>query len=493
MKQEEAEVPNILVLMSDQHSRVGLGCYEQTIVRTPHLDALARDGMIFQNAYCPAPLCVPSRMSFLTSQTPTNNEVWGNSNILSSAIPTWAHVLGAKGYDTNLIGRMHFVGPDQRHGFEHRPLGEFSARAPGTVSQGATKYPTGQSRGGLEEVGTGRTTYQWFDEQVMKSTIDFLKEYKGKKDKKPFAVVSGFVLPHCPFIAPKELFDYYYENLDNPKVEGKLPETIKRFRRHRKIDEPVVPVDKVRAARAAYFALCELFDSYVGKIMQTLDDCGLRENTLVVYCSDHGEMAGEHGCWWKSNYYENSVGIPLIARWPEVIAPESRSNSIVNLMDLGPTFAEIAETQFPNEVDGNSLLDIFKGSKDSAVHQETYSEFVESKTPERNFLPSRMIRSGDWKLWVYADDEKLPPALFNLKDDPDELHDLIDDPKYNSIKEQLLNKVKKNWDAEQVLKKAYRLREYNRAISTWGKTVAPRYEDQLILEDTSFEDDVVIY
>ena len=144
--------PNILVIISDQHSRHFLGCCGNEVVRTPNIDRLASEGMLFTNAYCPSPLCVPSRMSFMTSRTPSRNRCWDNSHVLSSGIPTWAHALGAAGYETALIGRMHFVGPDQRHGFEKRPLGEFSARHPGAPLAGGppwTRYSsaaTGQSR-----------------------------------------------------------------------------------------------------------------------------------------------------------------------------------------------------------------------------------------------------------------------------------------------------------------------------------------------------------
>ena len=128
--------PNILVLMSDQHSKRQLGCYGDPLVRTPNLDRLAYEGMQFDNAYCPSPVCVPSRMSFMTGRTPTSNRVWTNQAVLNSGIPTWAHTLTNAGYETALIGRMHFVGPDQRHGFEKRPLGEYMAVHPGAPWEG---------------------------------------------------------------------------------------------------------------------------------------------------------------------------------------------------------------------------------------------------------------------------------------------------------------------------------------------------------------------
>ena len=163
---------NVLIVMSDQHSKYHLGCYGDPLVRTPHLDRLAGEGMRFSHAYCPSPLCVPSRMAFMTGRYPSGNRVWSNQHILPSSIPTWAHAVGATGYETALVGRMHFVGPDQRHGFERRPIGEYLAAYPGASRQGAPLFrgmpvaTTGQPRISVECAGRGRTTCQVFDEMV---------------------------------------------------------------------------------------------------------------------------------------------------------------------------------------------------------------------------------------------------------------------------------------------------------------------------------------
>ncbi|MFC1526356.1 sulfatase-like hydrolase/transferase, partial [Candidatus Latescibacterota bacterium] len=174
--------PNVLILISDQHSKFHLGCYGDPLVRTPHLDRLAVEGMVFDSAYCPSPLCVPSRMSFMTGRRPSANRVWTNGHILSSAIPTWAHALGAAQYETALVGRMHFVGPEQRHGFERRPVGEYSAVHPGADRLGTPQFrqlprgTSGQSRVAVEVAGVGRTSYQAFDEIIAGAACDYLEE-----------------------------------------------------------------------------------------------------------------------------------------------------------------------------------------------------------------------------------------------------------------------------------------------------------------------------
>ena len=424
--------PNVLVLMSDQHSKRQLGCYGDSLVRTPNLDRLASQGMLFENAYTAGPLCVPSRTAFMTGRRPTANRVWSNNHVLSSGIPTWAHALGAAGYETALIGRMHFIGPDQRHGFERRPLGEYMAHHPGAEMQGAPMFrdiprdTTGQFRVAVEMAGVGTTTYHAFDEMVTDHTIEYLHEKSSDPDGRPFAAAAGFLLPHCPYFAPQELFDYYYERVDVPQpTEEQLqgePEAIKHFKKVRGIEEPLT-FEQIRVARAAYYGMCEYIDGLIGRILDTLDDTGLSENTLVVYTTDHGEMAGQHGCWWKSNYYEESVGVPLIARLPGVVPAGARNTDLCSLMDIAPTLTDMAGAEPLPAGDGHSLAKLLSGEQDESRPQETFSEFVSSPRDDRLIdPPSRMIRSGPWKLYQYLGHAH--PVLYNLDNDPHEMRDL---------------------------------------------------------------------
>ena len=474
---------NILVIMSDQHSRFVSGAYGDELVRTPNLDRLAGEGMALTDAYCAAPLCVPSRMSFMTSRFPKRNRVWGNHHVLSSSIPTWAHLLGAAGYETALIGRMHFVGSDHRHGFEKRPHGEHSAVYPGADRKGGprwTKIPrgtAGQSRISVENAGRGHNSYQWYDECVTDEACSFLKQKAVGNDDRPFAYVVGYVQPHCPYVAPKELFDYYYDRVGIPVVEEHQPATISRFRDVRGILDPPLPEERVRVARAAYYGLCEHLDSLIGKVLACLEETGLDEDTLVVYTSDHGEMAGEHGCWWKSSFYEGSAGVPLIVRWPGVVAAGSRSSRVCNLVDLGATFAEIAGATFKPESDGRSLMPVLGGDESGDWKDETFSELVDFNNNNPYSLPCRMVRSGPWKLWTYADQQQLPPALFNLETDPHERNDLGLDPEYRDVREQLLAKVHENWDAEIVRAEADEKLEEFETLAAWGKALQPESPD----------------
>lgn len=214
--------PNILIIMTDQHSPRQLGCYGDPLMRTPNLDRLAEQGMRFDNTYCPSPLCVPSRMSFMTGRLPSRTGMMLNQSILPSGIPTWAHHLAIAGYETSLIGRMHFEGPDQRHGFVNRPVGENSAKHPGASEQGGPRYTklpratAGQNRQVFEYAGCGPSFYQHQDRVVTDHACEYLRDHADADQ--PFAALVGYMLPHCPFVGPKDLFEYYFDKVKLPEV-----------------------------------------------------------------------------------------------------------------------------------------------------------------------------------------------------------------------------------------------------------------------------------
>ncbi len=451
--------PNILVMMSDQHSKHALGCFGNPVVRTPNLDRLAGEGLRFTNVYCPAPLCGPSRMSFLTSRTPSRNQVWDNSHILSGAIPTFAHYLNLQGYETALIGRMHVNGSERLKGFQRSACRPYEIQRSFPTGVEVPAVGNGQSRGSVEIAGTGSTTSnQIFDRLVADDLIGYLKE-KAKAPEKPFAAVASTVLPHNPYIAPKELLEYYLERVDVPKVEENQPASVIRMRKRRGFTDPELPVERIRLARAAYYALCEVFDGIMGLILEGLEEAGLAENTFVLYCTDHGDLAGEHGLWCKSNFYEGAAGVPMIARWPGVIEPGRVCPRVCNLMDIGPTLVEMAGGPPMQRVDGRSLLPLLRERAQAQVDwlDETFCEMSDLRgwprgknTEEDAYYPARMIRRGKFKLWVHKDEDNLPPSLFNVEDDPQELKDLGADPRFHEVRNELLERVMSGWEPERV-------------------------------------------
>jgi len=304
MKGSYQRRPNILLICSDQHSPYVLGCYGDSIVHTPHLDRLAAEGVTFSSAYCNAPLCGPSRMSFLTGMYPYECDALHNGSTLSSIIPTYAHMLGAAGYHTVLSGRMHFMGPDQRHGFMERLVGDVTSY---THWKGGIDYPGLGDLGHMGKpdpllaVGAGHTFDMDYDEKVTEETCKWLRDYHKQKVDMPFLMTVGFFNPHCPYIAPRKLLDKYYDripfSLPSREEINALHPFHKAYRELIEIES--VPEENLRKAKAAYYGLVELVDSWIGRILSTLDETGLARDTIVIYFSDHGEMLGEHGRWHK--------------------------------------------------------------------------------------------------------------------------------------------------------------------------------------------------
>jgi len=487
MSTNPTDRPNILVIMSDQHSPHVIGCAGDDVVRTPILDQLAADGIRFDATYCPSPVCCASRSSFMTGRYPTNTGVWCNSAMLNSSMPTWAHVLGLAGYETSLIGRMHFDGPDQYHGFENRPIGEFGARHPGAPG-GGERYPTGQGRNAIEACGHGTTTYQWLDRRVADAACDYLQD--RATSNRPFAAVVGFVLPHCPFIAPKELFDYYHDRVTLPPQQDDHPPMIQDYLRPRKQADPPMDPKYVRGARAAYYGMCELMDELIGQVLSALESSGLAENTLVIYTSDHGEMVGEHSCWTKNVYYEASARVPMLVRWPGVVKPGAVSDRVCNLVDIGPTLADIVGAEDVPDWDGRSLLPLLHG-EETSWDNATKSEIVDTSINPPS--PSRMLRRDQWKIWAHLDtDDQLHVTLFDLNRDPDEMHDLASDPQHQSTRDSLFTELMNGWDPQAARAITQQKRKDFRLVSQWGRVMQPRLPEQVPPPPADLEDDVVL-
>jgi choline-sulfatase len=298
---------NLLYIISDQHSPFVTGCYGDPVVETPTLDALAARGVVLDSCYSASPICTPARMSMLCGRHPHQTQCWGNNDHLDTGTPTFAHALGAAGYHPVLIGRMHSNGPDQLHGYAERLVGDHRGQ------KGVPGGTAGPYRVSLEVSGHGQSSYQVKDECATAAAIDFMNREGAKRralppsaEPEPFALSVGLMLPHQPFIARRGDYDKYKGRL--PPVRAP-PEPLERVHPHiagwRASQNIVsVPDDEVERARTAYWALVDRMDCLIGDIMGAMRSNGLDEDTLVVYVSDHGEQAGEHGLWWKQTFYE---------------------------------------------------------------------------------------------------------------------------------------------------------------------------------------------
>lgn len=464
--------PNLLYLHSDQHNPYVTGCYGDPLVQTPNLDKLAAEGIVFENVYCPSPICVPSRMSMLSGRFPYENNVWTNSHILDSAIPTLAHAMGAAGYNPVLIGRMHAVGPDQLHGYTERLVGDHGPNQPGGrgVDHGELSGTAGPARVSLEKSGSGQSAYQVHDEDVTAATVDYLNRLGVRKRAglldEPFSISVGFMLPHQPFVARKEDYEIYAGRMSLPKnpepYSDKLHPYFRWWREKCGIKE--VTKDEILRARTAYWGLVTRMDIMIGEILTALRQNRLDQNTVILYSSDHGEQVGEHGLWWKQTFYEHSVKVPAILSWRGNLPEGARCDRIISALDLNATMLDALDAPpLPNSR-GRSVLPLFHNDR---IDWEDVA-FSEYCTNDGCY--HRMIRRDEWKLNFYHGQ---PSQLFNLREDPNELHDRANDPSCQDILMELTDSVLDGWNPEKVKEQMAAKREDTNLLGRWGRNTQP--------------------
>ncbi len=432
--------PNLLIIMSDEHGPMFSGAYGHPIVRTPHMDRLAAGGARFENAYCNSPLCSPSRMSFMTGRYVQHIGMWDNTTALPPDTVTWAHSLRAAGYDAVLSGKQHFVGQDQLHGFRAQLARDLHAEHTHPIfdwSLGTRVAP--QPWPALAQAGPGTTTEIEVDDQAEAAALAYLHD-PARRDG-PWALNVSFIAPHFPLIAPPEYWAMYPpEDVDMPTIPpdhlaAQHPATLRMRRMFGMPD--AVPEELTRRGRAGYYALITYLDDKIGRLLAALDATGQRENTIVVYTSDHGEMAGEHGMWRKSNFYEQSARVPLIVAGPGIAAGR-HFRGAVSLVDLVATVVDIAGAPRVAPLDGDSLLPLLRGET-ATEKDEAFSEYLGHGVAH----PMAMLRRGRYKLNYYLDD---PPELYDLDADPGEFTNRAADPAYREILHDLRARLLAHWD-----------------------------------------------
>ncbi len=469
--------PNILLIMSDQHHAGVMGCAGDPIARTPNMDRLAQDGVRFTNAYCTFPLCGPSRMSFMTCRHPHEIQLWDNESQLNSDTPTFAHSFLSAGYDTVLAGRMHFVGGDQRHGYLQRIIGDVPESAHlaagwklGNVL-GDLAGTSGMSLKGLLKSGPGRSGYQAYDEAVTHAAVEWLQQ-RGQSDQEtPFLLTVGYVTPHCPFVAPPEDFEAYQGRIacsDLPRPDEHLHVT-NATKRKKFGTDPEPPVDAQWRTRVAYYGLCTFLDRQIGAVLLALEDAALAEDTIIVYCSDHGEMLGEHGMWWKSTFYDGASRVPLIISWPGKIKAGELRKENVSLMDIGTTLVDLAGIDPIPGASGRSFRCLLEGSN-GKWDNTVFAEYAERGSG----AVSRMVRSDSWKFNYY---HGLQPELFNLEEDPGETTNLSGRQELRSIEQRLRELVLRDWSPDPISEYMERRNRELSLIGNWVNAAGPPEPD----------------
>lgn len=438
--------PNILFIMADQMAAPILPLHDAASpVQMPNLMKLAEQAVVFDSAYCNSPLCAPSRFTLVSGRLPSKIGAYDNAADLPADVPTYAHYLRRLGYRTALSGKMHFCGPDQLHGYEERLTSDIYPADYGWAvnwDEADTRATWYHNMSSVLQAGPCvRSNQLDFDEEVVFKARQYLYDHVRLTPEQPFCLTVSMTHPHDPYTIPREYWDRY-EGVDIPMPRQHIAQSEQDPHSQRLLkvidlwDKPL-PEDKIRDARRAYFGSCSYIDDNIGKLLKTLEECGLAEDTLIVFSGDHGDMLGERGLWYKMHWFEMSARVPLLVHAPQRFAAQRVSQS-VSTLDLLPTLVELAGGQLDAdlELEGRSLLPHLKGE---GGHDEVLGEYMAEGTDS----PLMMIRRGPWK-FVYS--ERDPLLLFDLHADPQEQHNLAESSAHRSTVAGFLAEARERWD-----------------------------------------------
>lgn len=473
--------PNILMIMADQLAAQALSLYGNKVCKTPNLERLASKGVTFANHYSNNPLCVPSRASMLTGKYSPEIAVYDNANEISSSFPTMPHFMRTLGYQTFLSGKMHFIGPDQLHGFEERLTTDVYPADYQWIadwSAGPAFVPSGTALNGVVEAGPCvRTMQEDYDDDVEFQARRKIFDIARQESAKPFFGVVSFTSPHTPFNVAQQYWDLYdHDEIGLPHVPAIPFAELDYFSkalffahgRHRHS----VTEDHLRKTRHAYFAMISYLDEKIGRLLDQLEETGMADNTVVVFTSDHGEMLGERGMWFKQCFWEWSARVPMIV---STVGGRqgTRVEANTSLVDLMPTFIDFGGGQkaLPDEMTadlaGNSIIALLDGD-DSSWSDVAISDYLAIGP----CVPCRMVKKGKFKYFFTYGQADL---LFDLGRDPDELQNLAADPAHAEILGELRQIAMEDYDPEALMGDVIASQRRRRFIAT-TPGVAPSWD-----------------
>ncbi len=422
------------------------------ITRTPAMSRLADNGVVFDNAYTGSPLCSPGRASFMTGLLPSRTHTYDNAAEFASEIPTFAHYLRGAGYRTVLSGKMHFCGPDQLHGFEERLTTDIYPADYGWTPDWDRPHDRPHWYHDMSSVVDAgpclRSNQLDFDDEVAFAAERELFGHIRSNDERPFCFVVSFSHPHDPFAIPQQWWDMYRDE-DIPMPEFGYDEADAhphelRLRHVCAMNDVEITTEQVRASRRAYYGAISYVDNHIGKLVNLLRDTGRLDDTVVIVTSDHGEMLGERGLWYKMNFFEGSARVPLVVSAPKWF-DAGRISAPVTTMDLLPTLVGLARdgdlSGVIGPLDGQSLLPLLTGKPDG--RDTVTAEYL----AEGSIAPIVMIRRGNFKLIHCPAD---PDQLFDLSVDPLERNNLADSPAAAGPLADLRAEVAVRWDLPKI-------------------------------------------
>lgn len=439
--------PNILLIICDQLTPAALPAYGNPVVHAPVISRLASEGVVFDSAYCSAPLCAPARYGLLSGCLPSRLGGYDNASELPTEAPTFAHYLRLAGYRTILSGKMHFVGPNQLHGFEERLTTDIYPADFGWVpnwDRPGERQEWYHNMSSVLEAGPCiRTNQLDYDEEVVHATRRKLYDLARRPDGRPFLLTVSLTHPHDPYVIPQRYWDLYRQDeIPLPQVSlDSAPLDPHSARLHAACLSGTTALsdDQVRCARRAYYGAVSYADEQIGRLLQTLAETGAMDRTIVVLASDHGDMLGERGLWYKMHFFEGAVRVPLIVRAPGRFAP-ARVRSSVALHDLLPTLVELAGGQEALQsvcnIDGRSLVPHLAAS---GGHDEAWAEYM----AEGAQAPMAMLRRGPYK-FIHSPGD--PDLLFDLQADPLELRNLADEPGHRHVVQAFSHQLRGRWN-----------------------------------------------
>ena len=443
---------NVLFIFSDQHSCRVLGCYGNAAAQTPALDALAARGTRFVNAYCQTPICVPSRASLATGRWAHAVHSWDNATpYVGTQAKSWGHRLTAQGHRVTTIGKLHYRKVDDPSGFPDQrvPMHVLGGVGDlyGLLRGDMPVRP--QSRTQVLEARAGESEYIRYDRAIAEGVIRWLRE-ESPTERKPWCLFVGFVTPHFPLVVP----DHYWNLYDPDALPLPVQYAPEHWSRHpvlelkRRQEALDVPFDEgtIRNAMRAYYGLVSFLDAQVGQVLETLRETGLEASTRVIYSTDHGEMLGEHGLWWKSAMYESAVAVPLIVAGPDVPAGRVVGANAM-LVDVFPSILEaVGSHPAPEDRDlpGRSLWGL---AREDTRPRTAFSEYHAIFSPTGIF----MVRTTRYKYVHYVG---YPSQLFDLIADPEETRDLGTDPAEADIRAMCERELRAVCDPEDVDRRA---------------------------------------
>lgn len=436
--------PNILILMVDQLTGTLFADGPAPFLHAPNLRALAERSVRFANAYTASPLCAPARASFMSGQLPRRTRVYDNAAEFTSDVPTFAHHLRRAGYQTALSGKMHFVGPDQLHGFEERLTTDIYPAdfgwTPDYRKPGERIDWWYHNLGSVTGAGVAEITNQLeYDDDVAFQAVQKIYDLSRGNDARPWCLCASFTHPHDPFVARRKYWDLYE---GAPETEPPAPLAYEDMDPHsqrlmdacdwRGLD---VQPDHIRRARQGYFANITYVDEKIGEILKVLEDT--RQEAIIFFVSDHGEMLGRKGLWFKMNFFDGSARVPLMVAAPGLTP--GLVETPVSTLDVTPTLCDLAGISMEEVMpwtDGESLVPLAKGTPRTSPVAMEYAA-------EGSITPLVALREGRWKYTRCLAD---PEQLFDMQADPDETHNLASDPAHAETLARLRGIAESRWD-----------------------------------------------